>query len=439
MKKLLVFLLSITPILLFARAPEWVISRPNNSFYYWGIGVCELSDANFKEVSKQQALDEITQQISIKVESNSFMSMSEMDFVAHEDYLKQIQASSHVYLEELQIFDTYQDKKKYYVCYRLNKDEYKAKVRTKSQEVAKSAHEYLQQARRAETNGNLIDAIGYYQKGLEVVEPWLFLDLSYMAENVPVALYSGYMSIFDGLSLALVPQSATVQNFKTINIEVIASLRKTNVPIRNIPLKAQFVSGNGKFTISAKTNNVGEGRFYLTQLTSKEVSQSVKISVDNSILKNLPIIYQNIPTLLKLPEALFVINVEQQKIVFYLNPINNAIPPLLRQVSYVLSSEYFDATTNLYEATHIIDIATDLQKVGMVNGDLVNLDEWIATLTVALRSKEGAVLTHYSEEGVRILVPEGSSQIVASQQASKELIKRFKREFPKQLEKVSIK
>ena len=438
-KKFLLFLLSITPVLLFARVPEWVSSRPNNSFYYWGIGVCELSDVNFKEVAKRQAMEEITQQISVKVESNSFMSMSEMDLVAHEDYQKQIQASSQVYLEDLQIFDTYQDKKKYYVCYRLNKDEYKAKVRAKSQEVAKSAYEYLQQAREAEADGNLTSAIGSYQKGLEVVEPWLFLDLSYMAENVPAALYSGYMSIFDGLSLTLEPQSATVQNLKATNIEVIASLRKSNVPLRNIPLKAQFVSGNGKFTPSAKTNNAGEGRFYFTQLTSKEASQSVRISVDNSILKDLPAIYQNKTTLQKLPEALFVINVEQQNIVFYLNPINNAIPPLLRQVASVLSSDYFEVTTNLSEATHIIDIATDLRKVGTVNGDLENLDEWLATLNVALRSQEGAVLTHYSLEGVRILVAENSSQTVASQQASRELIKRFKREFPKQLEKVNIK
>lgn len=439
MKKILLFLLSITPILLFARVPEWVSSRPNNSFYYWGIGVCELSDPNYKEVAKRQALEEITQQISVKVESNSFMSMSEMDFVAHEDYMKQIQASSQVYLEELQIFDTYQDKKKYYVCYRLNKDEYKAKVKTKSQDIARSAYEYLQQARGAEEDGNLIGAIGYYQKGLEVVESWLFLDLSYMAENVPVALYSGYMSIFDGLSLTLEPQSATMQNLKATNIEVVASLRKNNIPVRNIPLKAQFVSGNGKFTPSAKTNNAGEGRFYLTQLTSKEASQSIRISVDNSILKDLPAIYQNKATSQKLPEALFVINVEQQNIVFYLNPINNAIPPLLRQVASVLSSEYFEVTTNLYEATHIIDIATDLRKVGTINGDLENLDEWLATLNVALRSKEGTVLTHYSLEGIRILVSENSTQTVASQQASKELTKRFKREFPKQLERVNIK
>lgn len=104
----------------------------------------------------------------------------------------------------------------------------------------------------------------------------------------------------------------------------------------------------------------------------------------------------------------------------------------------VLSNDYFEVTTNLYDATHIIDIATDLKKAGSIKGDLENLDEWFATLNVAVRSKEGSVLTRYAEEGVRILVSENSSQTVATQQASKELLKRFKREFPKQLEKLNI-
>lgn len=438
MKKL-ALLLVLLPVFLQAKVPEWVQSVPTNSFYYWGIGVCELSDVNYNEVAKREALEEIMQQISVKVESNSFMNMTEMDLVAHEDYQKQMQASSQVYLEDLQIFDTYQDKKKYYVCYRLNKEEYKARVKAKGLEIAESAYGYLQQARDAEANGNIPSAITFYQKGLEIVEPWLFLNLSYMAENVPVALYSGYMSVFDGLVLNLQPESISVQSLKSINVEIVATLHRNNAPLQNIPLVAQFINGKGKITPSIKTNNVGEGRFYLTQLTSKEASQSIKICVDKSVLRDLPQIYHGKATSQKLPEALLMVDVEQQNIVFYINPINNAIPSLLRQVASVLSNEYFDVTTNLYEATHIIDIATDLKKTGSVKGNLENLDEWLATLNVAVKSKEGGVLTHYAEEGVRVLVPENSSQIVASQQASKELIKRFKREFPKRLEKVNIK
>lgn len=426
------------PILLSARTPEWLNGMPKNSMYYWGIGISELSNVNYKDVAKHAALEEITQQISIMIENNSFLSIQETNLDVQEDFQQYVRTSSQVYLEDLQIFDFYQDKKNYYVCYRLDKGEYSAKREAKSQEIAKSAYEYLQQAQKAEGEGNLLTAIKYYQKGLEIVEPWLFLNLSYMSENVPMMLYSHYIEVFNGLTITLSPQSATVRNLKSTNIEIVAKLSKNGIPIRGISLKSIFKSGSGIITSSSKTNEMGEGRFFLTNVSSKDVLQSVLIYIDNSIFTNLPRIYQDRSTSQQLPQALFLINVEQQNIVFYINAINNDIPPFLAKIKSVLSNEYVELTTNLEEATHILNVTTDLRKVGVVHGDLGNLDEWLAAFNITLKTKSGNTLTHYAEEDIRVLVPEESSQTIAVQQASKELTKRFKREFPQRLSNMNF-
>lgn len=426
------------PILLSARTPEWLNGMPKNSMYYWGIGISELSNVNYKDVAKHAALEEITQQISITIENNSFLSIQETNLDVQEDFQQYVRTSSQVYLEDLQIFDFYQDKKNYYVCYRLDKGEYSAKREAKSQEIAKSAYEYLQQAQKAEGEGNLLTAIKYYQKGLEIVEPWLFLNLSYMSENVPMMLYSHYIEVFNGLTITLSPQSATVRNLKSTNIEIVAKLSKNGIPIRGISLKSIFKSGSGIITSSSKTNEMGEGRFFLTNVSSKDVLQSVLIYIDNSIFTNLPRIYQDRSTSQQLPQALFLINVEQQNIVFYINAINNDIPPFLAKIKSVLSNEYVELTTNLEEATHILNVTTDLRKVGVVHGDLGNLDEWLAAFNITLKTKSGNTLTHYAEEDIRVLVPEESSQTIAVQQASKELTKRFKREFPQRLSNMNF-
>lgn len=441
MKKYLILLLVIMSVYLFAGSPvpEWVSSTPNNSFYYWGIGVCELANPDYKNVANRDALDAIVQQISLKVESNSYLSLIESDLNANEEFQKKTQATTQAYLEDLQIFGTYQDKKNYYVCYRLNKAEYSAKLKEKSQKIAKSGYEYLQQARAAEKEGNLPTAIQFYQQGLESVEPWLFLDLSYQSENVPIALQAGYTSVFDGLTLSLQPQSVSAQNYKAINVEIVATLHKNDVLVKNFPLIAQFENGAGKITPSTKTNEKGEGRFYLTQLSGKEATQHIKISIDKSILRDLPAIYQNRKTIQKLPEAMFLVNMEQQDVTFYINALNNNIPPLTRQIASVLVNEHFEVTTNSFDATHIINLGTNLVKVGSVPGDIENLDEWLALFVIDIEDKNGSVLLHYSEESVRVLVPENSSLTVATQQASKELIKRFKREFPKKLSGISMK
>lgn len=436
--KLLLFLL-ITPLLLNARAPEWVSSRPDNSFYYWGVGVCELAVSNHAEIAKKAALDEIVSQIATKVESNSFMTMEETDLSAKEDYKKQVKSSSYAYLEGMQIYDTFQDKRNYYVCYRLSKDEYNAKIRAKSEEISKSAYECLMLARAAEAEGNLITAVNLYHKGLEIVEPWLFLNLIHMSENVPTALLAGYTSVFDGLTLTLQPQSSSVTSYQAINVEIVATLAKNGTPIKNFPLSAQFVNGSGKINHSAKTDELGQGYFYLTQLSGKETTQSIKICVDNGIVQELPVIYHAKMALRRFPEAVFTLNVEQQKVSFIIMPINDALPPLVRQISSVLANDNLIVTTNVDDATHYILMSTSLAHVGSVNGDLRNLDEWLASLIIQIKDRKGTVLTQYSDEGVRVLVSENAALSMVEQQASKELMKKFKRDFPKLLHNINIK
>lgn len=435
----LLLLLLITSLLLNARAPEWVASRPNNSFYYWGVGVCGFANPNHADIAKKAALDEIVSQIVTKVESNSFMTMEETDLTAKENYQKQVVSSSYAYLEGMQIFDTYQDKRNYYVCYRLSKDEYKAKIRAKSEEISKSAYECLHLARAAEAEGNLITAVNLYHKGLEIVEPWLFLNLIHMDENVPIALLSGYTSVFDGLTLTLQPQSSSVPSFKAINVEIVATLAKNGTLVKKIPLLAQFIIGSGKINHSSITDELGQGHFYLTQLSGKETNQSIKICVDTSKVHELPAIYHAKKVLRRFPEAVFTLNVEQQKVSFIIMPIDNALPPLVRQMSSVLGNDNLIVTTNVNDATHSILMSTSLVYVGSVNGDLGNLDEWLASLIIQIKNREGAVLTQYSEDGVHVLVSENAAPSVVEQQASKELMKKFKRDLPKLLQNINIK
>lgn len=440
MKKIFLQFLLLIPVILYARAPEWVNGIPNNSLYYWGIGVSELSNIDYREVAKHEAIENIAQQISIKIESNSFLGLTETitetSVTTQEYFLKQAQYTTQSYLQELQIFDTYQDKKYYYICYRLEKAKYNAHINSKKQEVAHGGYDYLQKARQAEENGDLVEAISLYQKGLESIEDWLFLDLYYMSENIPMELYAGYISVFDGLTLSTQPETISVQNFKELSIEIVAKLSKNNTPIKNFPLIAQFNTGAGRITNVSKTNDFGEGHFYLSQLYSKDALQTIKINVDKSIFKSLPSIYQNINH--RLPEGIVRLDVEQQHVIFYINSIRNDIPTLSKQVCSILAADNFEITTNINNATHIIELSTTLEKGTVVTGDLGNMEEWFASLEIVLKDKTGTVLMPYAINDLRVLVQEPSTQTAAIQQSSKEVIKRFRREFPQSLSKLNI-
>ena len=103
-----------------------------------------------------------------------------------------------------------------------------------------------------------------------------------------------------------------------------------------------------------------------------------------------------------------------------------------------MTADNFEITTNINDATHIIDISTVLKNGGVVAGDLGNLAEWFASLEMVLKDKIGSVLMHYSIDDLRVLVQEPTTQTAVIQQSSKEMIKRFKREFPQKLSKVNI-
>ena len=166
--------------------------------------------------------------------------------------------------------------------------------------------------------------------------------------------------------------------------------------------------------------------------------QTITIGIDKSIIKNLPQIYLTTDITQRFPEGIFRLNVEQQRIVFYINSIYNDMPALVKQISSVLVTDNFEITTNMEDATHIIDFSTNLKKGGIVNGDLENLSEWFASLEIVLKDKDKRLLMQYTVDDVRVLVSEAASRTVVVQQSTKEIMKRFKREFPQKLSKVNI-
>ena len=73
-----------------------------------------------------------------------------------------------------------------------------------------------------------------------------------------------------------------------------------------------------------------------------------------------------------------------------------------------------------------------------MNGDLENLSEWFASLEIVLKDKDKRLLMQYTVDDVRVLASEAASRTVVVQQSTKEIMKRFKREFPQKLSKVNI-
>ncbi|MBR1929169.1 MAG: LPP20 family lipoprotein [Paludibacteraceae bacterium] len=421
------------PILMLAEVPQWVTEHPNMPTYWWGIGTSNTSVSDYKEKAAKLAINEIATQISVKVESNSFLNIKEKNYNYSEDFKKQINLNTDAYLEGLQLYDSYQDKNQYYVCYRLDKDQYYEFLKRKSNEIAKQGYEYLVVANNALEAGNLHKAALTYIKGLETVEPWLFLDLKYNQTNIPLALFSSYTSLSEGLNITLQPTHDTLEANKSINLPFTAILTRNNTNIPNFSLLADFLIGSGSVTQTATTDLSGTATFNITQINSQSEIAQIKITIDPKEFGKLPDRYSKYLNTQNLPQAVFTAHVKTNNTKIYISVDHNDIPQCILQISNLLSNQQLPVTEDLYSATHVLHLLTFLKYNGTVGGGLEDLDEYIAALQLKMTDASGNVLWNYTIDSARVLTQTSASKTDVTSQATRELMKRVRRELPSKI------
>ena len=188
--------------------------------------------------------------------------------------------------------DTYQSGQKYYVYYVLDKNVYARKAEERRQQAIKTGMDYLQKGRAAEEAMNLTQAVQLYGKGLEAAEPWVFMDLTTdeggRSVNVPVELYNAYMNVFSGMAITTNVVQVEGEAFKAVAEPIAGCLSKNGVVVPNVKLKASFVSGSGAVSPAIQTDHTGTAEFYVTNITSKEDVQELRVSIDESFTDALP-------------------------------------------------------------------------------------------------------------------------------------------------------
>lgn len=416
-------------------APAWLNDPQLNDSEWVGIGSVETNQENYAEKADREALAEIARQISVKVDANSFM---QLDLHADTQFKQQIQLKSENYMEGQQLVGTYESDGFYYVCYRLDKATYYRYAEAKAADIARNGYAFLQKAEVAVAKGELSNAVFNYCKGLEVVEPWLFMDLRTQGVNVPIELYNGLQHVYEGLSITLENTSTEAPAFQGINVPITATLMRNGLPIANFPLTAQFIVGDGTLSPSATTNTEGKAVFYVTKLLSKEPTQQVAIRISETIKKDIPLSFLHIMSW-HLPEAMFGITIQSLVPKIYIDDRSEQSLDCRSSIEMLLGGDKFDIAGNEEDADIIIQVQDDLRFVETIASDMADLDKYTSSLSLRfIRKADGATILTYSTGENQVLVPEGSSWNKAQSAAKKEVLKRLRRDLPTQLKKLHL-
>ena len=424
---------------MYAQAPHWVTRRPAADGKYIGIGMAPISDPDCRNIAAANAMLDIASQISVKIESSSFMQTLDVDGRSRELFEEKVKSKMAANLSGQELKDSYQSASNYYVYYELDRKKYEKYIQ---EQKKKGTALGLSKGRAAEASHGYVNAVKLYAKGLEAIEPYLYLDLAAKYEgrqiDLPTELYNACLGVFSGMELVQSVTEVGVEAFKPCGEPLAVCLSKGGEVLPNVAMKAAFTSGDGVLTADTKTDASGTAVFYVTNVTSKLPIQTVEVRIDESFLDDVPASYRELIDTSAWPGATFTLVLMSSNYTAYYMVERNDLEQCDRQVRAILVNNNFDLTEDT-AANLFITLSTTFDVGGTVAGELYDMNECFASLNLKIYDNLGQKeLLNYNVPQVRVLVPANKSEQQASAMCVRELMKRVNVQLPQALKKLNI-
>ncbi|MCK4654904.1 MAG: LPP20 family lipoprotein, partial [Candidatus Cloacimonetes bacterium] len=162
-------------LLLAKKVPDWVKNRPLSKEYYIGIGYAPKvkRSKDHIEIAKSEALKNLASEITINISGEVISSIMEKSGVLEEELKSQIRSTTQAELEGYELVDTWQNKKEYWVYYRLYRMMYKKLKQEKIDKAMNLALDLFKEAKSNEEKKNIEKALLYFLQALNPIEKYI--------------------------------------------------------------------------------------------------------------------------------------------------------------------------------------------------------------------------------------------------------------------------
>ena len=168
--------------------------------------------------------------------------------------------------------------------------------------------------------------------------------------------------------------------------------------------------------------------------------QELRITIDDSFMNSLPEAYRQLLQNQTWPSAKVTISLKSAPITAYLY-VNedNELEGIERQISSLLTNNYFTLSEDPDAATCFVDLSTKLEMGEGVTVGTYDLNTCYCSLVLKIyNNKTQQMLLNYSVNQVKVLVPVNKSATASLSMCIREVIKRVNRELPAQIKKLKI-
>ena len=364
--------------------PAWLRSEPYQQGYYTGIGHSRKdASPNFIQAAKKSALEDLVSQIKVNVSGTSVLSQLEVDkkFFS-EQYEQIIQTSAAEEIEEFELVDAWEDDSNYWVYYRLSISRYRQIKEEQRRNAVSLATDFYKRAKESEEKGQTLQALTFYFQAFRSIEKYLEDAIRISVDDRYVLLgneiYGSIQRLLENIVISATPSEISVnrriqQSNQTLTAK--AQFKTDNRPVTGLPVIASFEKGNGDIFPKYTTNDAGEVRVLLNKIASRDIDQTLRVTVDTEALSGSAAspVFALVTKTLNAPQT--KISLKVQRPLVYLTSEEKSLGlsknhlVISNKLRNLLATNGFEFTNDKSVAELWFDVKADSEK-GSVSGSI---------------------------------------------------------------------
>jgi hypothetical protein len=363
--------------------PEWLSVKPQTGAYYVGIGHARKEGTNnYVQESKKSALEDLVSEIKVNISSNSVLTSIDENKQFHDKYEQMIQTTAADEIEEFEAVDSWEDDQNYWVYYRLSKQRYQEIKDQQKRDAVKLALDFFTKAKQSERANNSIQALSFYYQGFRAVEKYLAEPITITFEGKDIILtneiYASMQTLLDNIQLIATPSQLHLNRRvaqSEVSVMVKASEKSSKAILADLPLKAAFDKGSGDVFPTYKTDPSGQSKILLTKIGSRDLEQTVGVSVNllDFAGTNPSPIFALISSKMTVPKTTILLAVQRPQVYvtsteksFGASKANHQVT---NKIKNFLANQGFEFTEQKDKAELWLDVNSDSEK-GAVSGSI---------------------------------------------------------------------
>lgn len=393
----------LAPSLLAKAIPAWVKNEPVDPAYFSSIVCIDKRTSNYKDKARDDALKNIAMQITVTVSANLSNIVSEISNEIRSEFISTINTSTTTKLANIEIVDSYDTKNKYWVYYRLNKEQYYKQRRQSRDQAVRYVLQSLDIIDLGKSTLN--DQMLWLIEGLDKITEFLDMDLETELNGRQINIFNEALTrlrrIVGEIRLTVnephIDMTSYVNESNVVNISLSLDPTSHNheVDLSNLPLRVSFIKGKGILVSKFITDRTGSCPLTVQRIQSPEHKQSISISLDKSYYIGVAssILVKEAIVKMQFPGNLLDIDVRRPRILLLYHidgkPDNDGFSKI-----YSKCLEWpLDPATDHMNADYMIEITIDTHKGSYITQ--FNQNSYFASATVTARECNSKV-TFYS-------------------------------------------